>query len=139
MYRDEGTTGRGCYYRVLEVYSLVEKKLAKFPGSCLSFPWYSYSTFVYAKTMVGVKKILPEIWKGGYKNMAVGLPEAHNLISLSSGQNPNGRILLLFSNGLADNNGDFFDNAEGFISTVPVHTFTVGSDAYNQVPYLSEG
>jgi hypothetical protein len=63
--------------------------------------------------------------------MASGLAEAHRLISECD--NPNG-IILLFSDGLInDNKGDFFDGAEAFASTWPVHTFTVGDNSYNQV------
>lgn len=63
------------------------------------------------------------------KNMASGLVEAHKMVSNSG--NKNG-IILFFSDGLT-NSGDFFDGTEDFISTVPVHTFTLGGDTYNHV------
>jgi hypothetical protein len=119
--------------RVNQVYWMVQSKLAQFPDSCLSYLYVMSRSNRYTKEkrMVGAKNILPETTLQCYKDMASGLPEAESLIGLSS-ENPNG-IILLFSDGSINNKGDFFDKAKDYAPKVPVHTFTLGSDAYNQV------
>ena len=115
------------WVRVSQVYWLVERMLGQFPGSCLSYVYVRSGSNMYTieKRAVGGKKILTEATVACTKNMASGLPEAHRLIDLAS-ENPNG-IILLFSDGAIDKNkGDFFDNAEVYLSSVPVHTFTLG-------------
>lgn len=132
VYAFDCSTSTRDWARLNKVYWLVQDKLRKFPCSCLSYLYIRTASNRYTteKRMVGVKNILPESTVGCTKNMASGLPEAHRLISISS-DNPNG-IILLFSDGSPNNKGDFFDKAEDYVSTVPVHTFTLGSDAYNQ-------
>jgi hypothetical protein len=57
------------------------------------------------------------------KKMACGLAEAHRLIGLCKDPNPNG-IIILISDG-EKYEGDFFDGAEDFKSTWPVHTYSM--------------
>ncbi|KAF7005332.1 hypothetical protein CFC21_020457 [Triticum aestivum] len=121
-----------------EVYWLVQKKLTQFVHSCLGYTYVMSTPNTYTSEMKLVDPM--EIEASGYprssawrrdactNNMAAGLIEAHRLISEHGHLNG---IILLFSDGLI-NKGDFFDGVQGFISKVPVHTFTLGGDAYNQ-------
>jgi hypothetical protein len=133
LYAFDCTESTPDWHRVNEVYWMVQSKLAQFPDSCLSYLYVRSGSNSYTKEkrVVGGKNILPETTLGCDKDMASGLPEAESLISLSS-KNPNG-IILLFSDGSINNKGDFFDKAEDYVPKVPVYTFTLGSDAYNQV------
>jgi hypothetical protein len=133
LYAFDCTESTPDWHRVNQVYWMVQSKLAQFPDSCLSYLYVRSGSNSYTKEkrVVGGKNILPETTLGCDKDMASGLLEAESLISLSS-KNPNG-IILLFSDGSINNKGDFFDKAEDYVPKVPVYTFTLGSDAYNQV------
>jgi hypothetical protein len=121
-----------------EVFWLVQEKLTQyFPGSFLGYTYVMLTPDTYTSDMKLVDS--SEIKANGYtrslswrrtactESMSAGLYEAHRLIS----GHPNG-IILFFSDGLI-NKGEFFHGAEDFISTVPVHTFTLGGSAYNDV------
>jgi hypothetical protein len=123
-----------------EVFWLVQEKLTHFVDSCLGYIYSMSTPNTYTSDMKLVdsseSKVTGYMTSSAFrraactKNMASGLSEAHNLIGYRGHWNG---IILLFSDGLI-NKGDFFDGAEDFISQVPVHTFTLGGDAYNHVP-----
>lgn len=120
------------------VFWMVHEKLTHFVDSCMGYICFVLTTNIYLTDMKLVDSA--ETRETGYnhiaereitctKNMACGLPEAHKMISNRGYQNG---IILVFSDGLI-HEGDFFDGAENFVSNVPVHTFTLGGDAYNHV------
>jgi hypothetical protein len=120
------------------VFWLLQEKLTHFPDSCMGYVYVMSSPNTYTSDMKLVDSA--ETRETGYtgfarrrmdctKNMASGLPEAHKMIRSRGIRNG---IILFFSDGLV-NKGDFFDGTENFRSKVPVHTFTLGGDAYNQV------
>ncbi|KAM0930399.1 hypothetical protein ACQ4PT_001095 [Festuca glaucescens] len=119
------------------VFWLLQEKLTHFPDSCMGYIYVMSSPNTYTSDMKLVDSA--ETRETGYtgfarrrmdctKNMASGLPEAHKMIRSRGIRNG---IILFFSDGLI-NKGDFFDGTENFRSKVPVHTFTLGGDAYNQ-------
>ncbi|KAJ1276106.1 hypothetical protein BS78_05G188600 [Paspalum vaginatum] len=119
------------------VFWLVQEKLTHFDDSCMGYIYPMLSKNTYTCDFKLVDKA--ESKATGYttfawrsvtcvKNMASGLTEAHELISMRGYKNG---IILLFSDGLI-HKGDFFDGADNFVSKVPVHTFTLGGDAYNE-------
>lgn len=121
-----------------QVFWMVHEKLTQFPNSCIGFIYFYSSGNTYTRDMKLVNS--EEKKADGYKrfawrriactrNMASGLAQAHKLISNRDYHNG---IILFFSDGRI-NKGDFFDGTENFISKYPVHTFTLGEDAYNQV------
>jgi hypothetical protein len=122
------------------VFWLVQEKLTQYADSCLGYIYVMSTPNTYTCDMKPVDSA--ETKATGYKSfarrsrmtctkyMASGLVEAHKMIG-SRGSYQNG-IILFFSDGLI-NTGDFFDGTESFISKVPVHTFTLGGDAYNHV------
>uniref|UniRef100_A0ACD5YBS8 Uncharacterized protein n=1 Tax=Avena sativa TaxID=4498 RepID=A0ACD5YBS8_AVESA len=134
VYAFDCTESTPDWYKVGGVYSLVEEKLKHLGEICLGFIYVMSTPNTYVSDMN-----LLDPSKTGYtessarsrttciKNMASGLPEAHRLMSDHGHLNG---MILLFSDGQI-NKGDFFDGAEDFISKVPVHTFTLGGDAYN--------
>lgn len=120
------------------VFWMVHEKLTHFVDSCMGYICFVLTSNMYLTDMKLVDSA--ETRETGYnhiaeceitctKNMACGLPEAHKMISNRGYQNG---IILVFSDGLI-HEGDFFDGAENFVSNVPVHTFTLGGDAYNHV------
>ena len=136
VYAFDCTTSTPAWYTVNRVYALVQGKLSQLVDSCLGYTYVMLGSNTYKSDMNLVESI--ETGNTGssarttdtcMKNMASGLTEAHKLIGYRGHSNS---IILLFSDGLI-NNGDFFDGAEDFISKVPVHTFTLGGDAYNHV------
>lgn len=139
VYAFDSTTTTPAYTKVDRVYWLVQDKI----GCMASSSRLSYIYFMSSGNSCTTQKrfarsgaaIVNWSKSGCTKNMASGLGEAHRLISQC--ENSNG-IILLLSDGLVDKNrGDFFDGAEDFVSKWPVHTFTVGENAYNQVSCLS--
>jgi hypothetical protein len=127
------TASTPAWEKVGLVFSLVEKKLANFVDSRLGYVYVMSTPNTYKCDINFIdpsKKGESSATRSAVctKNMAAGLTEAHKLIMCDNGE-LNG-IILLFSDGLI-NKGDFFDGAEDFISIVPVHTFTLGGDAYN--------
>ncbi|KAL6660789.1 hypothetical protein ACP70R_001824 [Stipagrostis hirtigluma subsp. patula] len=133
VYAFDSTTTTPAYTLVNEVYWFVQEKIGEFASSSrLSYIYVesAKNTYTYQKRFARSRKqILATSSVPCTKTMACGLPEAHRLISQNS-EHPNGIILLLSDGHI--NKGDFFDGAEDFASTWPVHTFTVGGDAYNQ-------
>lgn len=131
------------WYTVADgVFWLVHEKLTHFANSCMGYIYpllvTENGTQAYTSEMKPVEST--ETRKTGYKcfstltisctkNMASGLAQAHKMVSNRGYQNG---IILFFSDGLK-NEGDFFDGTDNFKSTVPVHTFTLGGDAYNHV------
>ena len=142
VYAFHSTTSTPEYKTGDNIFWLVQEKLIRLVDSCLGYT-YVMST---PNTCTSDMKIVDSAEKNvkGYtgspawqrtactKDMASGLSEAHKLISYREHQNS---IILFFSDGLI-NKGDYFDGAEDFPSKVPVHTFTLGGNAYNQV-YIS--
>jgi len=122
---------------------MVHEKLTRLVDSCMGYIYPMLTPNNYTSDM---KVVDPAESKAtGYtafdwrrlpctKNMASGLAEAHKMLRNRGNQNG---IILFFSGGLI-NKGDFFDGTENFKSEVPVHTFTLGGDAYNQVRVMSE-
>ncbi|XP_020167963.1 uncharacterized protein [Aegilops tauschii subsp. strangulata] len=119
------------------VFWLVQEKLTHYVDSCMGYIYVMSTPNTYTSDMKVVDSA--ETKETGYtgfarrrmtctKNMASGLVEAHKMVSSRGYRNG---IILFFSDGLI-NKGDFFDGTEKFVSTVPVHTFTLGGDAYNQ-------
>ncbi|XP_044433690.1 uncharacterized protein [Triticum aestivum] len=120
------------------IFWLLQEKLTHFPESCMGYIYVDMTPNTYTSDM---KVVDPnETKETGYtrfawrrmtctKNMASGLAEAHKMINNRGHHNG---IILFFSDGLL-NKGDFFDGTENFVSKVPVHTFTLGGDAYNHV------
>ena len=120
------------------IFWLLQEKLIHFPESCMGYIYIDMTPNTYTSDM---KVVDPnETKETGYtrfawhrmtctKNMASGLADAHKMISNHGHHNG---IILFFSDGLL-NKGDFFDGTENFVSKVPVHTFTLGGDAYNHV------
>ncbi|VAI93134.1 unnamed protein product [Triticum turgidum subsp. durum] len=117
------------------VFWLVQEKLTHFVDSCLG-----YVMLTPNECISGMKLVESADTKAsGYtdydrrstkrKTMASGLEEAHNIISNRGHHNS---IILFFSDGLV-NNEYFFHGNENFISQVPVHTFTLGGNAYNHI------
>ena len=141
VYAFDCTTSTPDWYRVGDVYTMVQGKLGRFMDNCLGFIYVMSTANTYTSDIN-----LVDSSKTGYtessarkkaictKNMASGLPEAHKMMR---GRADSNGIILLFSDGLV-NKGDFFDGAEDFISKVPVHTFTLGGDAYNYVCIISD-
>jgi len=131
VYAFDCTTSTPDWYKVGDVYTMVQEKLAHFVDSCLGFIYVMSTPNTYTSdiSFVDSSKTESSARKRDTctKNMASGLPEAHKMMRDRSDSNG---IILLFSDGMV-NKGDFFDGAEDFISTVPVHTFTLGGDAYN--------
>ena len=139
VYAFDCTVSTPAWYTVDSgVFWLVQEKLTHFEDSCMGYIYPMLSNNTYTSDMKLVDS--GETKASGYtaferrriscmKNMASGLAEAHKMISNRGYKNG---IILFFSDGLV-NKGDFFDGAEKFISTVPVHTFTLGGDEYNQV------
>jgi len=125
------------------IFWLVHEKLTRLVDSCMGYIYPMLTPNNYTSDM---KVVDPAESKAtGYtafdwrrlpctKNMASGLAEAHKMLRNRGNQNG---IILFFSGGLI-NKGDFFDGTENFKSEVPVHTFTLGGDAYNQVRVMSE-
>ncbi|KAJ1255208.1 hypothetical protein BS78_K280100 [Paspalum vaginatum] len=122
---------------VEDVFWLVQEKLTHYVDSCMGYIYPMLSNNTYTSDMKLVDSADTKI--AGYKafsrrrmsckeKMASGLAEAHKMISNRGYQNG---IILFFSDGLI-NKGDFFDGTENFVSTVPVHTFTLDGYAYNQ-------
>ena len=120
------------------IFWLVQEKLTNLHDSCMGYIYVMSTPNTYTSDMKVVDSA--ETKQTGYtgfawrrmtcsKNMASGLAEAHKMISNRGHHNG---IILFFSDGLI-NNGDFFDGTENFVSKVPVHTFTLGGDAYNHV------
>ncbi|CAL4983025.1 unnamed protein product [Urochloa decumbens] len=132
VYAFDSSTTTPAYSLVDEVYWLVQSKIGSLAASSrLSYIYFmsSNNTYTFEKRFAASgEKIIVQTRLACTKNMACGLYEADRLIREC--ENPNG-IILLLSDGLA-NKGDFYDGVEDFVSTWPVHTFTVGSDGYNQ-------
>lgn len=144
VYAFDSTTSTPAWYKVNdEIFWLVQEKLNhfKFRDSALGYTYVMSTHNTCISDMKLASGYLDKKADGGYtkswawskttcaKNMACGLSEAHKLMSYREHRNA---IILLFSDGLL-NKGDFFDGAEDFRSEVPVHTFTLGRDAYNSV------
>jgi hypothetical protein len=137
VYAFDSSTTTPAYTKVDKMYWLVQDKIGSFAtNSRLSYIYFMSSgnncttqkRFAHSR-----EEILSQSRTPCTTNMASGLAEAHRLIGECG--NPNG-IILLFSDGLIDNNkGDFFDGAEVFVSTWPVHTFVVGENTYSQVTF----
>jgi len=125
------------------IFWIVQERLTRLEDSCMGYIYPMLTPNNYTSDM---KVVDPAESKAtGYtafdwrrlpctKNMASGLAEAHKMLRNRGNQNG---IILFFSGGLI-NKGDFFDGTENFKSEVPVHTFTLGGDAYNQVRVMSE-
>ena len=120
------------------IFWIVQERLTRLEDSCMGYIYPMLTPNNYTSDM---KVVDPAESKAtGYtafdctKNMASGLAEAHKMLRNRGNQNG---IILFFSDGLI-NKGDFFDGTENFKSEVPVHTFTLGGDAYNQVRVMSE-
>ncbi|CAL4992389.1 unnamed protein product [Urochloa decumbens] len=132
VYAFDSSTTTPAYSLVNEVYWLVQSKIGSLAASSrLSFIYFmsSNNTYTFEKRFASSgEKIIVQTRLACTKNMACGLPEADRLIREC--KNPNG-IILLLSDGL-ENKGNFYDGVENFVSTWPVHTFTVGGDEYNQ-------
>ncbi|KAM0858016.1 hypothetical protein ACQ4PT_048071 [Festuca glaucescens] len=141
VYAFDSTTTTPAWEKVDEVFWLLQKKLNGSVDSALGYTYTMSTTNTYISDMKMASSHLDKNANGKYtvssawtkttcmKNMASGLLEAHKLMSYREHQNA---VILLFSDGLI-NKGDFFDGSEDFISKVPVHTFTLGGDAYNHV------
>lgn len=139
LYAFDCTDYSPSWFKMEDVFWLVHEKLVHFAGSCLGYIYVMSTPNTYTCDMKLVDSA--ETQASGYKgssfwhrtacnkSMACGLVLAHQLIRDGGESNA---IILLFSDGL-NNKGDFFDGAEGFDSKVPVHTFTLGGDAYNEV------
>ncbi|XP_048546772.1 uncharacterized protein LOC125525813 [Triticum urartu] len=138
VYAFDCTNSTPAWYTVDSgVFWLVQEKLTHYVDSCMGYMYVMSTPNTYTSDMKVVDSA--ETKETGYtgstrrrmtctKNMASGLVEAHKMVSNRGYRNG---IILFFSDGLI-NKGDFFDGTEKFVSTVPVHTFTVGGDAYNQ-------
>lgn len=141
VYAFDSTTTTPAWEKVDEVFWLLQEKLSHFLDSALGYTYTMSTTNTYISDMKLASGYLEKKANGSYtvssawskttcmKNMASGLSEAHKLTSYREHQNA---VILLFSDGLL-NKGDFFDGSEDFVSKVPVHTFTLGGDAYNHV------
>nr|XP_051198286.1 uncharacterized protein LOC127311847 isoform X2 [Lolium perenne] len=128
VYAFDCTTSTPAWYKMDDVYSLVEEKLTDLVDT-IGYIFVMSTPNTYRSDMKSVDSA--ETQKTGYKKspawckaactkqMACGLDKAHKLISHSG--NKNG-IILVFSDG-STHKGDFFDGAKDFISKVPVHTF----------------
>ncbi|CAO2141766.1 unnamed protein product [Urochloa humidicola] len=136
VYAFDCTNSTPAWYTVDGVFWMVQEKLTRYAGSCLGYIYVMSTPNTYTCDMKPVDS--GETKATGYKtfawrrtactkNMASGLAEAHKMVGSRGYHNG---IILFFSDGLI-NGGDFFDGTEDFISKVPVHTFTVGGDAYN--------
>jgi len=144
LYGFDCTSSTPNWYKMDKIFWLVHAKLTHFVDSSLGYVYVMSTPNTYTSDMKLVDSTETEAtgYKGSSfwhrasctKNMASGLTEAHKLISYR--EHSNG-IILLFSDGLI-NKGDFFDGAEDFVSEVPVHTFTLEGDAYNEVRNLLE-
>jgi hypothetical protein len=135
VYAFDSSTTTPAYTKVNNVYWLVQDKIGSFASSSrLSYIYFMSSgnnCTTEKRFARSREEISPQSRTPCTTNMASGLAEAHRLIGQS--ENLNG-IILLLSDGLIENNkGDFFGGAEEFVSTWPVHTFTVGKNSYNQV------
>ncbi|CAO2153201.1 unnamed protein product [Urochloa humidicola] len=125
------------WYTVVDIFWMVQEKLSDFVNSRISYIYFmNGNTYTWDTMLVdsAETKATGDTEFAGHRlscteNMASGLAEAHKMISSSLGYRDG--IILFFSDGLV-NKGDFFDGTEDFISKVPVHTFTLGADAYNQ-------
>ncbi|XP_044443855.1 uncharacterized protein [Triticum aestivum] len=137
VYAFDSTNSPPAWYTVDGgIFWLVQEKLTHFANSCMGYIYVMSTPNTYTSDM---KVVDPAETKDtGYtkfdwrrltcaKNMGSGLAEAHKMISNRGYRNG---IILFFSDGLI-NEGDFFDGTENFTSKVPVHTFTLGGDAYN--------
>ena len=138
VYAFDCTTSTPDWYKVDSVFWLVQEKLTRIRGSSLGYAYVMSTPNTYTSDMKSVDSA--EINGNGYKSSPswkrtacvkymTGLYEAHRLIKEHGNMNA---IILFFSDGLV-NKGDFFDGAEDFLSSVPVYTFTLGGNAYNQV------
>jgi hypothetical protein len=128
VYAFDCTTSTPAWYKMDDVYSLVEEKLTDLVDT-IGYIFVMSTPNTYRSDMKSVDSA--ETQKTGYKKspawckafctkqMACGLDKAHKLISHSG--NKNG-IILVFSDG-STHKGDFFDGAKDFVSKVPVHTF----------------
>nr|BAK00782.1 predicted protein [Hordeum vulgare subsp. vulgare] len=137
VYAFDCTTSTPNWYKVDNIFWLVQEKLTRMMGSSLGYTYVMSTPNTYTSDMKLVES--SEINGNGYKSspswkrsacgkfMTSGLYEAHRLINQHGNMNA---IILFFSDGLI-NKGDFFDGAEDFLSSVPVYTFTLGGDAYN--------
>ncbi|XP_044432411.1 uncharacterized protein [Triticum aestivum] len=119
------------------VFWLVQEKLTHFADSCMGYIYVmsTPNTFTSDMKVVDLADKKDTSYNGFAwrrmtctKKMASGLVEANKMVTNRGYRNG---VILFFSDGLI-NKGDFFDGTEKFISKVPVHTFTVGGDAYNQ-------
>jgi len=138
VYAFDCTDSTPAWYTVNNgVFWFVQEKLTQYVDSCLGYIYVMSASNTYKSDLKVVDSA--ETKETGYtkfagrtltctKNMASGLAEAHKMVSNRGYGNG---VILFFSDGLI-NKGDFFDGTEKFVSTVPVHTFTVGGDAYNQ-------
>lgn len=138
VYAFDSTTSTPAYKKVDEVFWMVHKKLINSVDSSLGYIYVMSTPNTYTLDMKLVDSTDKDgsyqkssVWRrtACTKNMASGLYLANKLIN---DQGRSNGIILFFSDGLI-NKGDFFDGVEGFIPAFPVHTFTVGGDAYNQV------
>lgn len=139
VYGFDCTTSTPNWYKMDDVFWLLHEKLIHFGDSYLGYIYVmsTPNTYTYDMKLVdpdesqatGYKK--SPSWRQFTctKSMASGLSEAHKLISFRG--HSNGTILF-FSDGMI-NKGDFFDGVDEFDSKVPVHTFTLGGDEYNEV------
>lgn len=139
VYGFDCSTSTSAWYTVDDgIFWMVQEKLKHIADSCLGYIYVMLTGNTYTSDMKRVDSA--ETKATGYTafarrrlacttNMASGLAEAHKMISHRGFQNG---IILFFSDGFI-NKGDFFDGTTNFISNVPVHTFTLGGDANNQV------
>jgi hypothetical protein len=121
------------YYRQLK-YGVdhlkmnIAKAVSNFALGCtgLSEVYSRRDEYVFSKQNILTGEYeVPEQTLPCTKKMACGLAEAHRLISLCKDPNPNG-IIFFISDG-KKYEGDFFDGAEDFKSTWPVHTFSLNN------------
>ncbi|XBI04282.1 hypothetical protein VPH35_132605 [Triticum aestivum] len=139
VYAFDSTESAPTWYTVDNgIFWLLQEKLTHYPESCMGYIYVDMTPNTYTSDM---KVVDPnEMKETGYmrfawrrmtcsKNMASGLADTHKVISNRGHHNG---IILFFSDG-SINKGDFFDGTENFVSKVPVHTFTLGGDAYNHV------
>jgi hypothetical protein len=143
VYAFDSTTSTPAYKKVDEIFWMVHKKLSNSMDTSLGYIYVMSTPNTYTLDM---KPVDPSDKVSGYKkssvwcrtactkSMASGLHLANKLIN---DQGHSKGIILFFSDGLI-NKGDFFDGVEDFVSEFPVHTFTVGGDAYNKVCIASD-
>uniref|UniRef100_A0ACD5ZQL8 Uncharacterized protein n=1 Tax=Avena sativa TaxID=4498 RepID=A0ACD5ZQL8_AVESA len=127
------------FYRVDKIFWMVQEKMLRNavgsrPGRLGYVHFWRPNTYTSDMKVVDSGDVegrgyrTSPIWKrpSCEKKMASGMSEAQKLIG-----DTRDAVIVFFSDGLV-HMGDYFDGAEDFKAQVPVHTFTLGGDGYNQ-------